>query len=62
MSSFSGLNNLLLGLNVEALLSSETQMGIYQSTRRNISEGRKTLSRPVEETSDLTKKDLCLWH
>jgi hypothetical protein len=58
--SFSGLSSLLLGLNFEALQSSETPMGIYQSTRCNISEGKKTLSRPVEEASNLVKKDLCL--
>jgi hypothetical protein len=48
MPSSAGLIS-LLGLNVETLQCSETQIDTCQSTGRNISDGKKTLSRPVEE-------------
>jgi hypothetical protein len=53
----SGLSS-LLGLKFEALQSSETHMDIYQSARRNISEGKKTFSRPVEEPQ-IPQRKIC---
>jgi len=39
--------------------SSETQMDIYHSTRRNISEGKETLSRPVGEPQ-ISGRQICV--
>ena len=49
----------LLGLNFEALQSSEAQMDIYQSTRRNVSEGKETLSR-LNEEPQISQREICV--